>query len=288
MTVDPSPATSPFAHFGGVQTVSAFHGITENVTGDVCTAVKIWAVAGLCFSAVSWKGSRPTGKLVRICTILQEPPVTLHLSGAPSVRGQTSWGYGRCLNSLEQKLSRTDSVPWAKHQRGLPHTFGRSTWKSLEGQSRGRPLHRTCSFLAPWGITPNHQEEWSQLPSDPKDTPLPQECPHHAERPCTAFKEPQPTEKGLSSSQLGPPWAPSASPASHLVPPTPVTLAPWSTAGNICPISKFRSSFWNTKWVSRWQQERNAAPKLALALCEWLGFPVWKAAKATPASQDNK
>lgn len=47
------PAHLP--HLRGVQTISTFHGSTENVTEDVCTAVGTGATAGPRFSAVSWE-----------------------------------------------------------------------------------------------------------------------------------------------------------------------------------------------------------------------------------------
>lgn len=49
------PSTSPFEQFSGGQTISAFQGISENVSKDVCTAVKIGADVGLCFSTVRWE-----------------------------------------------------------------------------------------------------------------------------------------------------------------------------------------------------------------------------------------
>lgn len=160
------PAHSP--HFSGVQTISAFHGISENVIKDVCTAAKIGAVAGPCFSAVSWKVQQThttTGRDLH------------YLVGAPC--HPVSIGGSFCVRTnflrLHEMLKQLGAKTIQNRRRGLPITPERTFthFRSLDLERflrtkwrKAFPSHVQLSSIP--GHHPEPREEWSQPPPAPR------------------------------------------------------------------------------------------------------------------------
>ena len=160
------PARLP--HFSGVQTISTFHGISENVIKDVCTAVKIGAVAGLGFSAVSWKVQQThttTGRDLH------------YLVGAPC--HSASIGGSFCVRTnflrLHEVLKQLGAKTIQNRQHGLSimleGTFTYFQSLDLERFLRTKWRKAFPSLVQLSGIPGHHpksQEEWSQPLSAPR------------------------------------------------------------------------------------------------------------------------